>query len=479
MKNKLILVIFAVGILLRFYPFWNASLWYDENFSLLLSRLPLVDMLMANAGDVHPPLWYLFAWGASHLLPNADWSIRLPSVIFSILSLFAFWRIVRLTTDDTRVQTVALAIMAIAPVQIYYAQEGRMYALLEFFVLRAWMAVLERKWVEMAVAVTGMVYTQNVGLLYAACIFAAGLVHQRRDWKPLLLGMLAAALAWSAWAPSMLAQMSMMHGAHWIPAATPGAVVYNMAQMFYIAVPELRLEITAMVLFCGWLMLGVACALRQPETYLAQHKFTLLLLAFGPVLLETAASWIWQPVLLHRTLIGISPFLYLLMAAPARMMTSTRRAALVTITLLVPALLVWYYSWFVQQSSITPGGSDRETMAIIESGWQDGDVVYHQWNQSIVNHLPYTLHPSDQYKMPECGPVLGNLSRQTLDWMRIPVSPLEDLVPGRVWIITAATPFNPPCETEYLADYIGSAEPLMCTGSDKITECLYLVEVTK
>ena len=63
MTRKSFWTIFAVAAALRFFMIARAPLWYDENFTLILARLPFEGMIQATAGDVHPPLWYVLEIG--------------------------------------------------------------------------------------------------------------------------------------------------------------------------------------------------------------------------------------------------------------------------------------------------------------------------------------------------------------------------------------------------------------------------------
>src|SRR5512146_2707300 len=95
-KNIVILTaIFYVALVLRLIDLGTAQFWYDESFTLVLSRLPFVQMVQATAGDTHPPLYYLITWAVVHLLGSGEWALRFPSVIFSMVGLWLTWKISR------------------------------------------------------------------------------------------------------------------------------------------------------------------------------------------------------------------------------------------------------------------------------------------------------------------------------------------------------------------------------------------------
>ena len=111
MIKRLPLLLAASGILLRAIPVWATRTWYDENFSILLSRLPIPRLLAATAGDVHPPLWYLLCWPLGHIPGIPAWMIvRLPSVLASITTIWVWWQILKFTVPSNKVRLVAFAL---------------------------------------------------------------------------------------------------------------------------------------------------------------------------------------------------------------------------------------------------------------------------------------------------------------------------------------------------------------------------------
>src|SRR5690606_16059505 len=93
MKNKYD-ALFILAFALRVVGMWIPQLWYDENFTLILARLPFDRMIAATAGDVHPPLWYLIEWGWLRLFPDPGlvpaWTLRIPALACSVFTFVAF-----------------------------------------------------------------------------------------------------------------------------------------------------------------------------------------------------------------------------------------------------------------------------------------------------------------------------------------------------------------------------------------------------
>src|SRR3972149_4465005 len=167
-------IIALIGVLLRIINLGGLVLWYDESGSAWMASLPFVRMLAATAGDTHPPLYFVLLWAWVRAFGADEFSLRLPSVIFSTLSIVMVVAIGERLKFFRGATLLAAALMAVLPSQLHYAQETRMYALFQFeFLLGVW-AVLGRRWWLMCIALAAMLWTHNYGLLYFPVLAAIG-----------------------------------------------------------------------------------------------------------------------------------------------------------------------------------------------------------------------------------------------------------------------------------------------------------------
>lgn len=146
---------------LRVYSLNGQSLWYDEGFSIWLARQ---DLLSITYGDFNPPLhlYLLHFWmgwaGQSEL------AARFLSVLFSTFTVAATIRLGTRVFDRATGLVVGL-IIAVAPFQLWYAQEVRMYAMVGALCLLASVALYEALagrrsvWPVYLVATIAAVYT--------------------------------------------------------------------------------------------------------------------------------------------------------------------------------------------------------------------------------------------------------------------------------------------------------------------------------
>ena len=479
MNKKHFLIIFTLAAVLRIFDLWTAPLWYDENFTLLLARLPFTRMLSATAGDVHPPLWYLIEW-TLYRLPNLPpWAIRIPALLFSLAALWAFWRVLlalHIDALDPRVGTAALLLTAVLPMQLWFAQEGRMYSLLEFLALVGLLTVFERRWSWMTVVIVAMLYTHNYGIFYAAALGLVAMIRDRRDLVPLIWSAQAAILAWLPWLFVLTNQMQSISGNYWIMRLDLGQVVLQVEKLFWnVAIPG-EVTFAAVVVTMLALLVGSAYAItRRPANWQI-----VIVMAWGPLAMAAIASALWQPVILYRALIGSSPFLYLLVCWPLSLLFDGPRLRLAPALYVTALALPFILAGIVGTYKYTPlqkGGDEmNRALAIIRAEWQPGDVLYHLDDGSLVNWLPYSSDLA-QYKMPECEHTLGALTSQTRAALGVDEKPLDQIDYKRVWLAAPLSPLHPQCYIEIRDALLAQAQPvLVIDDNEYITSGVWLLE---
>lgn len=125
------LLILGLAALLRAYNLSGQSLWADEGNSAVMARRTLVEIAQRTALDIHPPLYYWLLKGWTAMFGASEAGLRSLSVALGVGLVYLVgllgWRFF-----SPRAGLIAAFITAIAPLQVYYAQEARMYMLLAF-----------------------------------------------------------------------------------------------------------------------------------------------------------------------------------------------------------------------------------------------------------------------------------------------------------------------------------------------------------
>jgi uncharacterized membrane protein len=120
----------AVACALRFVLLTGDSLWSDEGFSINVAQLDVLDIARTAAdADTHPPLFYtlLHYWMA--VFGDSELAVRaLPAVLGVLVVPVAYGLGSALAGRAAGLGAAYL--VAVSPIQVFYSQEVRMYALL-------------------------------------------------------------------------------------------------------------------------------------------------------------------------------------------------------------------------------------------------------------------------------------------------------------------------------------------------------------
>lgn len=170
-----LLLVLALGTLLRLYQLDGQSLWYDEGVSAAMVGRSPGAIVAASAGDIHPPLYYLglALWAAA--FGNGEVALRSFSVVAGALLVLAVGLLGGRTVGRWPGLLAAL-VVAVSPLAVRYAQEVRMYAL-----------------VALCATLAALAYASWRGHLGSAEPPVAKLARDRKAW--LLLGGYALAAA--------------------------------------------------------------------------------------------------------------------------------------------------------------------------------------------------------------------------------------------------------------------------------------------
>ncbi len=126
-------LILIVAFFFRLLSAWRKDFWLDEAISWSFAKQSLGQMLKATAADNHPPLYYLLL----HLwqkLGQTELFLRLPSIIFGVISIFLVYQIARKLFNQ-KVALTASFIFALSPPHVSFSADTRMYSLFTLLTL--------------------------------------------------------------------------------------------------------------------------------------------------------------------------------------------------------------------------------------------------------------------------------------------------------------------------------------------------------
>lgn len=132
-KIKKIVWILVISFLIKLISL-NQSLWLDEAISANVVKNYNFWEIVTNfsVNDFHPPLYYWILKLWTSIFGLSEISLRLPSVIFSLVTIYFIYLIGKKIKDE-KTGLWAAALTGFNPLLVYYSQEARMYLLVTMF----------------------------------------------------------------------------------------------------------------------------------------------------------------------------------------------------------------------------------------------------------------------------------------------------------------------------------------------------------
>lgn len=152
-KYKLLLII-VIAFLIRLIAL-NQSLWLDEATTAeVVKRYDYLGIITDfSVRDFHPPFYYLFMKFWTDIFGHGEIALRMPSVIFSLLTGWLVYLVGKRFYGDSgsgsgktggnagmtkeRVGLFSAALFLFNPLIVYYSQEARMYMMATMFLTGA------------------------------------------------------------------------------------------------------------------------------------------------------------------------------------------------------------------------------------------------------------------------------------------------------------------------------------------------------
>jgi 4-amino-4-deoxy-L-arabinose transferase-like glycosyltransferase len=290
----LLLLILALAAGLRFYNLGSQSLWSDEGNSAALATRSLAQIAQAAAHDIHPPLYYWLLRLWTTVFGLSELALRsLSAVLGTLLVLVIYGLGTRLFNRTTGLAAAFIA--AIAPFQVYYSQEARMYILVA---LEAALAALLFWWFvaqeDARLPVDGSPPpTPHAGL-------------RLLPFSGLLLTLVWVAGIYTHYAfPLMIGLLSLLYLAWLIVSRRRGLMGWR-------ALRWGLLLILTLVLYTPWLTTAIQQLLTWPRVVVqdnlgTQLRTLLATLTLGPVAEVAAGNW-WAWLLPTLALLGALPW---------------------------------------------------------------------------------------------------------------------------------------------------------------------------
>jgi 4-amino-4-deoxy-L-arabinose transferase-like glycosyltransferase len=315
--NRKILAILLLALGIRLLGILSRPIWYDEAFSILFSEKGLSAMLYGTlaptgigSADIHPLGYYTLLWIWMKAFGGSLIAARCLSIIAGVVSVYLIYLIALEATADSATSYLSMVFAALAPFQVHYAQEIRMYAFLAMWLLLATYAaqrgIREGKWKWWALfslSAAFAQYSHNLAAFYLVTL--ALLPIFQRNWRALraiILAGIGALILYSPWLIQLPAQFTKVQNAYWV--ARPDLSKLFTLLLVYITNTPLPPQFIAgaLAIVLVIVMIGITQTIRHSRQSHEEAGSWLLYLSFAPPLFLFLFSQ-WRPVYIERALL--------------------------------------------------------------------------------------------------------------------------------------------------------------------------------
>lgn len=412
------------GAVLRFYDLSAESLWADEGITVRTVSDSFTAMQQILSKAIHPPLHYLILHPLTHIFGNSEFVVRMPSVIFGIVSIFMTYVLGR-RLFNTPTGFIAAGLVALSYFQIRYSQEARNYALLTMLALFSYyyfVRLLEkpsRKHTAGYLIVSVLllythffglftIFSQNLYMLIRACVLGKKVRPSLLHWIGLQC---ATALLFMPWVSVLIHHVStrQSNGA-W--QARPS--LYTLSSTFGVyagSLPLLILFFAIMLLAAGlWLFKSGSNASQAVRFNFSRMEPLYIVLTWlgSYTLVPFILSQIMTSLYHYRyTIVGSIAF-YLLMALALRQLQRARFLFPVALGGIVVLSCLGLYNYYTEINK-EPW---RDAVAYVDAKATPRDLLLFTSGFLLDTNFNYYSHRDDLNKKP--FPSLNNIIRLRL-----------------------------------------------------------------
>lgn len=452
LRDPAVLLVLAVGIVIRFLALGQQSFWHDEIHSVVTARGEVGTGLADVVFNAHGPLYLVLLRGWMRLFGQAEAPVRLLSALLGSIGLVLFHRMTRRLAGRTA-GIVALALLACSPYFLWYSQEARNYVLLfdlGLLAVPAFLTEIERRTrasflvALLTIAATCLANLSGFFLLVLDAIYVLTVGRRRRyPARRFLLLALLAAVVLSPWIIRGAGTTGPLHLG--VPKADSNVLatkgesppgVLSIPFTFYDfsvglslgpATDELKLHRFAAVIPHLWYLIPLAALFALTACYgfrraTASVRALLLPWVALPILLMAGLSVLNLKAPNSRyAFLSFAPYLVLLAIGVSSMRGRTLRAVVLAAIVLGSAIAD--YRYFTDQEYWRPDARAAGRLLTREARPGDAVVVY-----ALDYPLTYYVPDSMSFLVP--GQRAFADERATGAWLRANTDGKR-----RVWIV--------------------------------------------
>ncbi len=396
----------VVSAVLRVSGFVTGSMFYDEMFSLQMTHQGLLEMINSLRPNLSPPGFEVLLWFLTRIFGWNTFSLRLPSVIASVVTLWLVYKLTSLFYFTNAQKITSLLILALLPYQLMISQQGRVYSIFIFLFLAGLYAAVTGKWVYFGIAISGMLWSHSDSFFFIPGLIIIAILVRPQAWKRIILAAILAGITFIPWL-----QIFLNRAAIPIPWFTPLTLEYfilaSYDSLFGFGLPPLIgsiiylwIVILLTILFCIYCSRFVLTRshlkfinIRKlivnnnknhplPEELIYSRKIVIRILFISfmtPLVLLTFVSIYIQNILIYRTISLLVPtFIIWLVYLVVVENPSIFRKVIWIASIIIISIGIIYWVPSASASGM------KELSSIVKYNFQSGDAFYHDTGFTAV-----------------------------------------------------------------------------------------------
>jgi len=402
--NKYIIAILIFGLALRLVAI-NQSLWLDEAIGALVVRDYSYAGILNNfmRFDNHPPLYYLTLKFWTDIFGYSEVSLRFPSIIFGIATIYLAFLIARKISNGKLkgFPEITAIILATSQFHIYYSQEARMYSMAAFFSSAAIYSFIntfkkdsDKWWILFSVSITILLFTDYAPVFLLPVFWLYGyLMKRNKIWRLKFIASHITLLIFGYfWLPTFLYQSGR---GRWLLETLPGwrrvagGATLKQALLVWMKFVFGRLSFPRKIFY--YTLVGLASApfiisfIKLVFTKKPKYMDLIDLWLIAPLALGFVASF-WFPAFVYFRFLYVLPAFYLLVSWAISSFT-IKTIKNILVTLLVGVNL---FGWVIYISDENQQREQwRQAVLFIEKTAQINDIVIFEFTQPFAPYKWY------------------------------------------------------------------------------------------
>jgi len=403
--DKTIFFILLLGLILRLVAI-NQSLWLDEAIGAIAARDFTFSGILTDfiKADNHSPLYYLTLKAWTNIFGYSEVSIRFPSVIFGILTIYFAYRIAKLIIPSGKASfpIITSLLLSMSSFHIYYSQEARMYSMAAFFATTAFYYFFQllnnearrKDWVLFSVSITALAFTDYVPV-FLLPVFWIIVFKKRKDINFRKLFLLAHALLvvlGILWLPTFIVQAER---GNWLLQTWPawknvaGGATLKQLLLVWMKFVFGRISLSNRLLYYSLVvMTSIPVFLSLINSWKDRNKnvVRVWLWLIIPLLLGFLVSFNF-PAFIYFRFVYVVPAFYLLISWGIEKIKNIRVKRVLFLGILTSNIL----SWFIYITNVNQQREQwREATMFVEKNAKSDEIVIFEFPEPFAPYRWYS-----------------------------------------------------------------------------------------